>query len=348
MENSTLINCSLIKKEFAIVASVNAVAAVVSLLACLAAIFIIILFKKWQSFGQRLILYLMISTTFLALGIVFKVAFNGVDTGHTVRGLCAFAGFITQVEAWMVINTTSAITIYLFLGIVCNKLTEKYEILYILFIFVLPLVFNWIPFINNIYGHAGVWCWIRSVDLDTCEKLVFGQALQLALYYVPLYIILVLWFLLYLAILCKLRGNSKRWKGIANDADEHRNKILKSETFYLLVYPLIYFILSIPLIVTRIAGWAKPVHTIPALLYISGICFSLNGAIFVMAFMLESNTRQRLRWSHIRAALKNYHSEKGVSEYEIREVEDSEEVGDYKRVPYKQITDNTVVDEVDT
>ena len=175
---------------------------------------------------------------------------------------------------------------------------------------------------------------------------MFGQALQLGLWYVPVYIILAFWFLLYLAILCKLRGNSKRWKGIFTDTDEHRNKMLKSETLYLLVYPIIDSIMYTPILIARIVGWADPVNPVPAALqYIAIIFFSLQGAVTALAFMLGSDTRQRLRWSHIRAALKNYHSEKGVLEYEV-EVEDSEEVGQHKRVPYKQITDNTVVDKV--
>ena len=349
MENTSQIaNCSLFDhRQFVIAIAITSGS--VSFTACLSAIFIIILFKKWQTFGQRLILYLMISTTLLSLGIVLRVAFSGDVVNTTIRGFCAFAGFAGQVTAWMVINTTTAITIYVFLGIVCNKLTEKYEILYILFIFVLPLVFNWIPFINNIYGHAGLWCWIRSVDVNSCERLVFGQALQLGLYYVPVYIILVLWFLLYIIIFCKLRGKSKRWKGIANDMDEHRYKILKSETFYLLVYPIIDFILSTPLLIARILGWADPVHPVPAaLLYIAIISVSLQGAATALAFMLESNTRQRLRWSHIRAAFKNYNSKKGISEYEVEvteEAESTKEAGHYEHMPYKQITD---VDKVDT
>ena len=347
MEN-TSVNCSLFDyKKFVLVTAVSVTPGSVSLMACLFAIFIIILFKKWQTFGQRLILYLMISTTLLSLGIVLRVAFSGDIVNTTIRGFCAFAGFEGLVASWMAMNATTAITIYVFLGIVCNKLTEKYEILYILFIFVLPLVFNWIPFINNTYGHAGLWCWIRSVDVNSCEILVFGQDLQLGLYYVPMFIILAFWFLLYLAILCKLQGNSKRWKGISTDTDEHRNKILKSETIYLLVYPIIDIILSIPFIIARILGWADPVHPVPLpLLYFATIFVSLYGAVTVLAFMLESSTRQRLRWSHIRAAFKNYHSEKGVSEYEVGEVENSEEVGHYKHTPYKQITDNTVVDKV--
>ena len=343
---SQIENCSLFDhRKFVIVTAVSVTSASVSFIACLSAIFIIILFKKWQTFGQRLILYLMISAGLFSIGIVLRVAFSGDVVNTTIRGFCAFAGFTGQVEVWMVINTTTAITIYVFLGIVCNKLTGKYEILYILFIFVLPLVFNWIPFINNIYGHAGLWCWIRSVDINSCEELIFGQALQLGLYYVPVYIILVLWFLLYLAILCKLRGNSKHWKGIANDdVDDHRNKMLKSETLYLLVYPIIDFILNTPILIARIVGWADPVHPVPAaLLYIAVISFSLNGAATVLAFTLGSDTRQILRQRHIRAALKNYHSDKGVSEYEVGEVE---EAGQHKCVPYKQLTDNIVVNEV--
>ena len=336
-------NCSLFDhKKFLIVTTVGMISGSVSSMACLSAFFIIILFKKWQTFGQRFILYLMISTTLISLGTVLRVAFSNNNVNTTYRGFCAFAGFANQVEVWMIINTTTAITIYVFLGIVCNKLTEKFEILYILSIFVLPLVFNWIPFINNTYGLAGPWCWIRNVDVNSCERLVFGQALQLGLWYVPVYIILTFWFLLYLAILCKLRGNSKRWKGIANDVDDHRNKIFKSETLYLLVYPIIDFIMYTPFLIARIVGWADPVHPVPdALLYIAIIFFSLQGGVTALAFMLGSDTRQRLRWSHIRAALKNYHSKKGVSEYEVGEVENSEEVG---HSPYKQITDNTVVD----
>ena len=349
MENMSQIeNCSLFdRQKYVIVTTVGMISGSVSFLACLSAFFIIILFKKWQTFGQRLILYLMISTTLHSLGTVLRLAFSNNNVNTTYRGFCAFAGFASQVEIWMVINTTTAITIYVFLGLVCNKHTEKYEILYILFIFVLPLVFNWIPFINNIYGLAGPWCWIRNVDVNSCERLVFGQALQLGLWYVPVYIILVLWILLYLAILYKLRGNSKRWKGVSTDTDEHRNKMLKSETLYLLVYPIIDFIMNTPFLIARIVGWADPVNPVPAaLLYIAIIFFSLQGGVTALAFMLGSDTRQRLRWSHIQAALKNYHSEKGVSEYKVEEVEDSEEVGHYKRVPYKQITDNIVVDKV--
>ena len=145
MENTSQIaNCSLFDHIAIAITSGS-----VSFMACLSAHLHHHPLKKWQTFGQKLILYLMISTTLLSLGIVLRVAFSGDVVNTTIRGFCAFAGFAGQVTAWMVINTTTAITIYIFLGIVCNKLTEKYEILYILFIFVLPLVFNWIPFINT-------------------------------------------------------------------------------------------------------------------------------------------------------------------------------------------------------
>ena len=97
----------------------------VSSMACLSAIFIIILFKKWQTFGQRLILYLMISTTLLSLVTVLRLAFSNNVVNTAYRGFCAFTGFASQVEIWMIINTTTAITIYIFLGLVCNKLTEN-------------------------------------------------------------------------------------------------------------------------------------------------------------------------------------------------------------------------------
>ena len=348
MENER--NCSLFSdRKFVIVAGVNMASALVSLLACFVAIFIIILFKKWQTFGQRLILYLIISTTLQSIDAASRIRYSGEEFSIPGKGFCIFTGFLGQVSAWMVINTCMSITVYLMLGVTCNKFTEKYEVAYVLLIFALPPAVNWIPFIQESYGRAGVWCWIRSIDLSTCHRIVFGQVLQLALYYVPLFAVLSILLLLYLIILCKLRGNNKRWKGVPNDTDGHKNNLLKSETLYLLVYPLILFVLNIPLVINRIVGWAHRSDPVLALWYISGVTFPLYGAVTVLAFMLESDTRQRLRWSHIRAAFKNYNSKKGISEYEIEvteEAESTKEAGHYKHVPYKQITDNTVVDKV--
>ena len=41
--------------------------------------------------------------------------------------------------------------------------TDRYEKWYIVTIFLVPLGYNWIPFIGNAYGlNGGILCWIRQ------------------------------------------------------------------------------------------------------------------------------------------------------------------------------------------
>ena len=57
--------------RFVNVAIAGAIASCISFLACLLAITVIVLFKKWQTFGQRLLIYFILPVTFasVALGI---------------------------------------------------------------------------------------------------------------------------------------------------------------------------------------------------------------------------------------------------------------------------------------
>lgn len=346
MENISLPtnNCSLYNnRDFVVVAIVNAAVAFISFLACTLAIFIIILFKKWQFFSQRLILYLIISSMLVSIAtILHRVDYNEQDSTAS-GGFCAFSAFAGQVTAWYSLMAISAITVYLFIGAVWNKSTEKQEPLYIFFIFAFPLTFNWIPFIRQSYGRAGVWCWIRTLDYRDCSFFRFGQALQLVLYYIPLFTVLAILVTLYLIILCKLQINKRHWKGTVEQETNQKDK-MRSETLFLLAYPIIYIILSVPLILNRIQSWVVPTTPSFVLWYLSGICHPLIGLIFTLAFTLHADTRHRLRWSHIRAAFRNYNSSKGVSEYVTGAVEDQVE---FDSVSYKAITDKTSLEEIE-
>ena len=44
-----------------------------------------------------------------------------------------------------------------------TKLTKP-ELATVIFMIVLPLLFDWIPFTTNTYGQFGTWCWIRILD----------------------------------------------------------------------------------------------------------------------------------------------------------------------------------------
>ncbi len=284
-------------------AVLNAAVAVFALLACFFAIFIVILYKKWKFFSQRLIFYLIIAALLANISTII----HGIEYNI---GFCAFTGFTGQVTAWMSFNSITAVTIYIFLLAVFNKYTEKYELLYCIYIFFVPLTFSWIPFINNSYGEAGVWCWIRNLNRD-CTPFIFGRTLQLVLFYIPIFTILFVLFALYLIIICKLQRNLKQWRGTYDHEKETTNRKQRLETLYLMIYPMIYFILYLPLVINRIYSWISDEPLI-VFWYLSAIAYPLQGGIVVLAFTLDSHTRRRLNWAHIKAAFRRRRKKKSV------------------------------------
>lgn len=335
--NTSNDSCSIFgERRYTNVAIINAILSGVSLLACLLSLFVILLFKKWKFFNQRLVLYLIISATLLSLAVVMHKTDYTSDYDGNNRRFCIFTGFSSHLALWMIIDAITAVTLYVFFIGVFNVFTEKYEYAYVFFIFVFPFTHAWIPFIKDAYGRSGVWCWIRTVDPINCKPFKFGVVLQLVLFYVPFFLILAILVALYLITLCKLHRKSKHWKA-GLETSQHVDKVLKAEVHNLLVYPVIFIILFLPLIANRILSWAEPGKPSLVLWYLSGICQPLVGIIFVLAFTLDADTRRRLNWAHLRAAFRNYHSKKVVSEYQL---------GEEEAVPYHKITDRTVMEEI--
>lgn len=72
-----------------------------------------------------------------------------------------------------------------------NTRKRVFEIAGHAFVWFNAILFTGLGFINQSYGQAGLWCWIRN-DTDT------GRLLQMLLYYVPLWIILILVTIMYI------------------------------------------------------------------------------------------------------------------------------------------------------
>ena len=146
---------------FAIVGAVAAVSGFLSLLAGSFIAFIIVLFRKYRFFSQRLILYLAITTIIKSMSVISQ----RVDyTNQRTTGLnhfCVFSGFFSQTSSWMILNAVISITLSLLIAAFFNKQQEKLELIFLFFIFIFPITFTWIPFIQSAYGESGAWCWKR-------------------------------------------------------------------------------------------------------------------------------------------------------------------------------------------
>ena len=314
-------------EDYAYVAIASAVSALVTLLASCLVISIMVLFQKWRYFSQRLVLYLAIAALLTAIATVLHRVDYHNQTSDFYLGFCMFGGFLEQITSWMFLNAIISITLYLFASTVLKRDTARLELGYVLFIFVFPLLFNWIPFLHGAYGRSGAWCWIRSQDRVTCESFAFGQWLIFVLWFVPLYVILIILVVLYVIILLSLHRESLRWSGNAASTEEAKEleKKIKRDLLPLMAYPLIYFLLSIPPFINRVQGLAAPDRPVLALWYLSALSFPLQGGLMALAYSLDPDTRRKLNCREMQIALQQYTSsgdETQVEEYPVEYVRD--------------------------
>ncbi len=207
------------------------------------------------------------------------------------------------------------IAINVILVVVFHHETKKLEIVYVLLIFVLPLTFNWIPFVHGAYGVAGPWCWIRSHH-DDCSKFEYGVALQVTLWYAPFYTLLLVMFVIYAIVLVKLRRDSYHWASRYDPLAQKQREEIRNEVKLLLWFPIIYFASSTFLLVNGIQG-ATSNEPVLALVILAAITFPLRGGFITVAFTLDPETFKRLKWTEFKAALLQ-RWKKDVAEYDVK------------------------------
>ena len=170
--------------------AVNTGSAVVSALCCIFVICLIFLLKKHYFFIQRIILYHCLASLSQSFA-------NILQQSHQIESkaqytLCTITGFISQLTSCILIVDYSVITFTLLMSAVFHKNVARLERLYVVLIFVLPVTFNWIPFIGNSYGDAGNSCWIRSVNYDDCSPHRLGEIFRIVVWYVPFFSLLII------------------------------------------------------------------------------------------------------------------------------------------------------------
>jgi hypothetical protein len=301
---------------YAIVSAVGAVSGFISFLASCFVVFIIVLFKKWRFFTQRLIFYLAITSVLLSLAAILQTTdYNNAN--H--KNFCIFAGFFSQVSGWMGLNAMTCIVISLLLTAFTKKRAEKLEILYVFLIFIFPLMFNWIPFIKSSYGRAGAWCWIRSTEETTCLEFKFGQLLQQLLWYIPLYVIMFALIILYVIVMVKLYHTKRKWTGTIDQHEKKTQEKWIKEMLSLVAYPLMFFLIVIPAFINRIHGAVHPGNPEPVLWFIAAVFFPLQGGAVALVFSLDPETRKRLTLANFKAAFRNFCNSTDVKEYKLSE-----------------------------
>ena len=290
-----------------------------SFLASISVISVIVIFKKYNVFIQRLILYLCITAAINSASITLRFYRIGhtLDSSQPALGtLCVITAFVDQTSLWSFTIAFGCLTFNMLIAVLSNKSSKNLEMGYIVFIFLLPLMFNWIPFVNSSYGEAGAWCWIKSHDYinkTSCPSDEFGKILQFALWYVPHYLLVCVMLVAYIVIIANLIRMSYHWRGLYHTeaVNSHREK-MKELVLPLIFYPLGFFILNLMPLINRVYNTG---HTTPNyILWVLHATFSpLQGGYIALVYVLDKDTMRRLNFRELRAYL--FHRQTPVEDY---------------------------------
>ena len=284
-----------------------------SSLSLLSAIFIlcmlgiIILFKKYVFFTQRLILYLAISTFSFSLFAFMDLGPTSAYTEESALIYCEIIGFFQQITLWWIVLATTVIMVVVFIKVVFKRNTEKLESLYAFIIFGLPFVFNWIPIIKMTYGPVGYFCWIRNRNIDDCTDDPFGYWLSIALYFIPVNVIMVTVLILLIVAFVFAKRQQRVWQGKYSHEDKQLQKQAELEIRPLIAYPLIFIItnlFSLLIFIFSLINTGNLNTAAYVVSVITTIVFRFQGILITLVFTLDPETRHTLKWHNIRVALR--------------------------------------------
>ena len=287
---------------FPVIAVLSGSISLFSLLANLLVIFLIIGYKKYVLFPQKVILYVNIAAGIYSGAIVFGAGVGYLPTtiSSSFYPYCVLAGFFYQTAAWMFLGAIwiAVVDIYL---VVKGTETRKYERVYVAVIFGLPILTCWLPFIDSSYGKAGPWCWIRSINNDAnCSTHTYGLILQFAIWHIPLGASTIAIMIIYILILRDIRRRS--FLGKNKPHEDRLHKVLEKEMKYFLIFPIIFFVITILSASEAISGLiGKNQMSLAPLWVINAVLVPLQGAI--IAFLIGFDRETLIRLLHNKPCL---------------------------------------------
>ena len=303
MNSST--NCSEypVRDQFTPIAILRATVGTFSALCCVLVISLIIFFKKYKFFTQRLILYLALAALIHSLSYPLARV-NYYTPRPLFDAYCYFAGFFNLYSSWIEVLSLSCLTFNVFLNAVLDKWPQNVEYVYIAFTYLTPLLWTWIPFIDRTFANGDAWCDIRTSNED-CSGHEFGAIVRFILWYIPLFLLSIVLSIASLVAACKIWQRSKYLAVTFHSAAnvEHMQSLQK-EVKPLIWYPIIYLLLNIFSFVNRIDIAANPEDSHLATWYLHIFTSPLRGAFIAVIYALDPETRKRLRWKEMKAASK--------------------------------------------
>ena len=261
-------NCFKFSKEIAhAIFDIKVILSSVGILLSLFATGLIVWLKFYKKFVYRLVMYLMAINIMKALCIITTlIPVKVTDDCVTIKNgtgwteVCAVLGYLDIVTAWMGNFIIVWIMVYMLTvswqlhrlqrsqyqatpewpGPPSTK-SHTREIIGVVFLVVSPFLFCWIPFVKNMYGISGLWCFIKTAsDLSLTLMIIMS--------YMPLISTLIFGMICLVTIIVLLQRSSNKMHG----AVRQRYRSSMKEIGLILIYPIVYCIFCFFPLVNRI------------------------------------------------------------------------------------------------
>ena len=258
-----------------------------SLFGCVVVVLLISILDKFKSITQRLIFWLSVS------GLLRSVALLLKNVHETHIAYCRFKGFFHNYFSWAVLLWVCMITVNNFLLIVKRKPYKEFYKWYHAIVWLGSLFWAMVPFFEDAYGQAGIWCWIQH------------KRYQFTVWYGPMIVLCSCMFAAHLYLLYFVR-KSKR-KILTRSTEEKKSqKKMRNELEVILVYPLLYILFSIPIFIYRVYNATNPQNR--PIYELAIVCVVLTpslSAVYAIAFVLINTTSERITYSSLRKGFRD-------------------------------------------
>lgn len=339
--NDSSLNCTLRfdSTNFKILAGLRASVGFVSFLCCAAVIFVIVLFKKYSFFSQRLILNIAVAA------MVHSLSYTTARVNYyTVREIddpyCYFGGIFNHYTAAVELISIWFTTINIFSVGIFRRNISKFEPAYYVTTYTLPLLWFWVPVWLKAYGTTGGWCGIKILDVD-CQPFRPSAYIQFGIWFIPLYVSTAVILLMLVAVAIKFVRSLHRWHGRFDPVADAAKQALKNEISPLIIYPILYLLLNTFSFVSQIHRALNPNTRSVVLPYLRVLTSPFRGAFIAVVFALDKDTRTRLNPTHCKIACQVWlgrehlaHALESTTIYSAREEEVDSIDSDY--IQYKR------------
>lgn len=147
----------------------------------------------------------------------------------------------------------------------------------------ISLCFSVIPIPGHHYGSAGVWCWIKG-------QTSYENGLRFGCFYMWVWFCILIEIVCFALVVIRVRRQLKIFQNMSDPNVDELEYQYKKYIYPLLLYPLVNFILAIPVTANRIQNWVDRENPIFGLYLCHSIVYPLWGFCNAMMYFMSKET----------------------------------------------------------